>query len=519
MLAQAAWTSVAPREVWRIVLLYGLFAGLWIWGSDTVLAWLIRDPDQMSRIGMIKGWLFVVATAVLLFGLIARLVAQVNAALQAAQTHQTELLSTQNRLQATLDAMPDLLFELSADGVIHHHHSSRADLLAAPPERFLGRRMVEFLPADAAQVCQAALQEAAHSGSSAGQRYALDLPRGRHWFELSVATMKVAAENERRFVFIARDVTARKLAEDRLELSGCVFRHAREGILVTDAEARIIDVNEAFSRITGYSREEALGRNPRLLSSGRQGADFYRQMWGELLESDAWSGEIWNRRKSGEVYAEMLTISVVRSPDGALQHYVALFSDITALKKHQAELEHIAHFDALTALPNRLLLDDRLEQALTQATRRGNTVAIAYLDLDGFKTVNDRHGHAVGDTLLVALATRMHEVLRHGDTLARIGGDEFVAVLIDLEDAAAAEPLLQRMLRVAGEEFPLAGQCLQVSASIGVTYFPQGLAVSPDQLLRQADQAMYRAKLAGKNRFVAFDEVLDPSARPPPSPP
>ena len=242
-------------------------------------------------------------------------------------------------------------------------------------------------------------------------------------------------------------------------------------------------------------------------------------MWGELLESDAWSGEIWNRRKSGEVYAEMLTISAVRSPDGSLQHYVALFSDITALKKHQAELEHIAHFDALTALPNRLLLDDRLEQALTQATRRGNTVAIAYLDLDGFKTVNDRHGHAVGDTLLVALATRMHEVLRHGDTLARIGGDEFVAVLIDLEDAAAAEPLLQRMLRVAGEEFTLAGLCLQVSASIGVTYFPQGLAVSPDQLLRQADQAMYRAKLAGKNRFVAFDEVLDPSARPPPSPP
>ena len=314
-------------------------------------------------------------------------------------------------------------------------------------------------------------------------------------------------------------MTERKLAEDQLELAGRVFQHTREGILVTDAEARIIDVNEAFGRITGYSREEALGRNPRLLSSGRQGADFYRQMWGELLESDAWSGEIWNRRKSGEVYAEMLTISAVRSPDGSLQHYVALFSDITALKKHQAELEHIAHFDALTGLPNRLLLDDRLEQALTQATRRGKTVAIAYLDLDGFKTVNDRHGHAVGDTLLVALATRMHEVLRHGDTLARIGGDEFVAVLIDLEDAAAAEPLLQRMLRVAGEEFPLAGLCLQVSASIGVTYFPQGLAVSPDQLLRQADQAMYRAKLAGKNRFVAFDEVLDPSARPPPSPP
>jgi PAS domain S-box-containing protein len=348
MLAQAALTSVAPREVWRIVLLYVLFAGLWIWGSDTVLAWLIRDPDRMSRIGMIKGWLFVAATAVLLFGLIARLVAQVNAALQAAQTHQTELLSTQNRLQATLDALPDLLFEMSADGVIHHHHSSRADLLAAPPERFLGRRMVEFLPAEAAQVCLAALQEAAHSGSSAGQRYALDLPQGRRWFELSVAPIKATSGDERRFVFIVRDVTERKLAEDQLELAGRVFQHTREGILVTDAEARIIDVNEAFSRITGYSREEALGRNPRLLSSGRQGADFYRQMWGELLESDAWSGEIWNRRKSGEVYAEMLTISAVRSPDGSLQHYVALFSDITALKKHQAELEHIAHFDALT---------------------------------------------------------------------------------------------------------------------------------------------------------------------------
>jgi len=633
--------SIPQRAVWRIVLLYGVFAALWIWSSDALLAWAVPDAAAMTQLSMAKGWLFVALTAALLYGLIARLVAQANASLHALRAREAELqaahrqlqqaqdiaglgqyeldvgtglwtaspiaerllgidasrplalsaweqlilpedlptlsaymqgvlatgsvflhtyrivrandgavrwvqargevtrdaqgqalrlagtfqdvseikaaeqqlAASEQRLQATLDALPDLLFEVGLDGRIHHYHSHRSDLLAAPPEAFLGKRFDEVLPTEPAQVCRLAIDEADRQGFSAGHRYALDLPQGRRWFDLSVAPLTVSLGNERRFIFIARDVTERHTAEDKLQLAGRVFQHAREAIMVTGPDGNIVDINDAFTHITGYTRDDALGRNPRFLSSGRQSDEYYRAMWKSLNETGAWSGEIWNRRKDGEVYAEMLTISAVRGPLGDLQHYVALFSDITALKKYQDELEHIAHYDVLTNLPNRLLLADRLQQALTQATRRGKTVAIAYLDLDGFKAVNDRHGHAVGDKLLITLAHRMQDVLRTGDTLARIGGDEFVAVLIDLDQPSAAAPLLARMLRVAAEEFQVAGLSLHVSASIGVTYFPQAQPVAPDQLLRQADQAMYQAKLSGKNRHAEFDERQDSSAR------
>lgn len=219
------------------------------------------------------------------------------------------------------------------------------------------------------------------------------------------------------------------------------------------------------------------------------------------------------------MYAELLTISAVRDAHGKTQQYVALFSDITPMKAHQSQLEHIAHFDALTNLPNRLLLADRLQQAMAQAVRRGKQVAVAYLDLDGFKNVNDQHGHDVGDQLLIALATAMKDTLREGDTLARLGGDEFVAVLIDLDDTAGCEHMLERLLGAAAAPVQLeAGSGsgaikLQCSASIGVTFYPQAQGIESDQLLRQADQAMYLAKLAGKNRYHVFDAEHDSTIR------
>ncbi|OGB28990.1 MAG: hypothetical protein A3F78_00575, partial [Burkholderiales bacterium RIFCSPLOWO2_12_FULL_61_40] len=229
-----------------------------------------------------------------------------------------------------------------------------------------------------------------------------------------------------------RDITKRKHAEEKLRLSASVFTHAREAIMITAMDGTIVDVNQAFTRITGYLRSDVLGKKPRILSSGRQPKTFYTTLWRDLMEQGHWYGEIWNRRKNGEVYAEMQTISTVRDAQGNPQHFVSLFSDITATKVHQQQLERIAHFDALTNLPNRVLLADRLHQAMTQALRRGQSVAVAYLDLDGFKAINDQHGHNAGDQLLIALATRMQQALREGDTLARIGGDEFVAVLVDL---------------------------------------------------------------------------------------
>jgi diguanylate cyclase (GGDEF)-like protein/PAS domain S-box-containing protein len=305
----------------------------------------------------------------------------------------------------------------------------------------------------------------------------------------------------------------RKQADDRLHLAASVFDQAREGILITDQNALILDVNESFSRITGYSRDEVLGRNTRFLKSDRQDPSIYVALWQELLEKGHWQGELWNRRKNGEHYAEMKTISAVRDAQGNVSQYVALFSDITTLHEHKWQLEFNAHHDALTGLPNRVLLADRLHQAMVHARRRQQRLTVVYMDLDGFKSVNDQHGHETGDQLLMALANRIRHTLREGDTLARIGGDEFVAVLQDLSDMSPSLPILQRMLTAAAQPVILGSLAVQVSASLGVTTYPQTEDVDADQLLRQADQAMYQAKLAGKNQFHAFDADQDRSVR------
>jgi diguanylate cyclase (GGDEF)-like protein/PAS domain S-box-containing protein len=309
------------------------------------------------------------------------------------------------------------------------------------------------------------------------------------------------------------DIEDIKQAEQQLQLAASVFTHAREGIMITTADGTIIDVNEAFNLITGYSREEVLGHNASLLKSGRQNKQFYADMWRDLIEKGQWYGEVWNRRKNGDVYAEMMTVSAIRDAQGKTQQYVALFSDITTFKEHEQQLEHIAHYDALTNLPNRVLLADRLQLAMVQAQRRGQILSVAYLDLDGFKAINDNHGHQTGDLLLVSIAGFMKQALREGDTLARIGGDEFVAVLPDLDDIEACIPMIARLLAAAAQPIPIGEKVFQVSASLGVSFYPQAEEVDADQLLRQADQAMYQAKLAGKNRYHIFDPEQDSSIR------
>jgi diguanylate cyclase (GGDEF)-like protein/PAS domain S-box-containing protein len=314
------------------------------------------------------------------------------------------------------------------------------------------------------------------------------------------------------WVGVCTDLTEQRTAEAqqraavaRLRLARDVFDFASEGITITDAEGTILDVNEAFTEITGYSRDEAVGQNPRLLKSGRHPRAFYQAMREALRTRGEWSGEIWNRRKTGEVYPERLTISAVRDDAGVLQNYVALFADITRQKRFEADLRHSAQHDALTGLPNRLLLRDRLEQALARARRNGARVAVVYLDLDGFKGVNDTHGHAVGDELLIAISGALHACVRAHDTVARIGGDEFVAVLTDLQPDQDPTPELERLRAAAARSYRIAGHILRLSASLGVSMYPQDPAVDADGLLRQADQAMYRAKETGKNRIEVFE--------------
>ncbi|MEH6651357.1 MAG: EAL domain-containing protein [Motiliproteus sp.] len=555
-----------------------------------------------------------------------------------------QLRSTQANLDATLNAVPDLLFEWGLNGFIYNYNSSRDDLLAVSPMQFLGRTLSDVLPGEAANICLEALQEANQSGTSAGRQYPLEVNGEPKWFELSIARKAQINPGQPRFIALIHDITQRKLTEDALraseqfakttidavpehicvidssakviavnhswrefyrhnintpiqdnygigknylticqaaiatgsaeaalmeqgirrvmtgkqlrftleyhcdsstelriylatvtrfhgdsgnllitheditelkqaqnkqQLAASVFTHAREGIFITDHNGIIIETNEIFSHITGYSREEALGQNPRFLQSGQQDDKFYTAMWQSLDRDGHWSGEIWNTRKNGDPFAEMLTISAVRdSQSGRPQNYVALFTDITVMKQHEQQLEHIAHYDALTNLPNRVLLADRLTHAMAQSQRRGLTLAVAYLDLDGFKPINDRYGHSTGDDLLINLSQRMLEGLREGDTLARIGGDEFVAVVVDLDQPEDYQPILNRLLLAASEQITIGDNLLRVSASIGVTLYPQD-NVDADLLLRHADQAMYSAKQAGKNRFHLFDTNRD----------
>jgi len=313
-------------------------------------------------------------------------------------------------------------------------------------------------------------------------------------------------------VGIYEDITDWYHAQEKIQLAASVFTHARESIAITNAAGIILDINNTFTHVTGYSREEAIGKNPRFLKSGRQSPDFYAEMWETLLKEGFWSGEVWNRRKNGEVYAEMKTISAVYDEHDAITHYVALASDITPMKAYQDKLEHIARYDLLTNLPNRVLLADRLSQAMSQSIRQDKTLAVVFLDLDGFKVVNDTHGHDVGDELLIALSIRMKEALREGDSLARIGGDEFVAVLTDLTTVEDCEPVLERFLLAASEPVTIDNVVLNVSSSIGVTLYPQD-NVSADQLMRHADQAMYIAKESGKNRYHLFDTAQDDAVK------
>ncbi|MFT6087930.1 MAG: diguanylate cyclase (GGDEF)-like protein/PAS domain S-box-containing protein [Glaciecola sp.] len=310
----------------------------------------------------------------------------------------------------------------------------------------------------------------------------------------------------------ARDVTERKKAESLIQAAS-VFTCAREGIMITNASGIILNVNDAFTRITEYGREEVLGKRPSMLSSVHQSKDFYTSMWSGLAQNGHWEGELCNLRKSGGEYFCSMNITAVLGIDEKIEHYVGLFSDITAIKEHQNQLRHMAHFDMLTNLPNRTLLSDRLQQAMAQAKRRDQIVAVVYIDLDGFKAINDRNGHDVGDQLLIMLAGAMRSTLREGDTLARIGGDEFVAVLVGLENSVSCVPMLHRLLDAAAETQQHGNLMLQVSASLGVTFYPQSEDIDADQLLRQADQTMYQAKLSGKNRFYLFDVLQDDSIR------
>jgi diguanylate cyclase (GGDEF)-like protein/PAS domain S-box-containing protein len=304
-------------------------------------------------------------------------------------------------------------------------------------------------------------------------------------------------------VDLAERYAAQQRAEANLRLYGTVFTHATEGMMITDAEARIVAVNPAFCTITGYTASEVLGHTPAMLRSTEHDQAFYSEMRRSLTDHGHWQGEIWNRRKNGEVYPEWLSVAAVRGVDGLLTHHIGVFTDTSERKRNEARIQHLAYHDALTGLPNRLLMEDRMGQALLKAKRCNCAMAVNFIDLDRFKNINDTLGHAIGDELLAQAAARSLSALRGSDTLARQGGDEFVVVLPELERSQDVVPVARKLLGVLRQPYQLAGHALTVTASAGIALYPEdGETVS--DLLRKAAAATYRAKEEGCNTFRFF---------------
>jgi diguanylate cyclase (GGDEF)-like protein/PAS domain S-box-containing protein len=301
-------------------------------------------------------------------------------------------------------------------------------------------------------------------------------------------------------IWVFADITARKEAEEKLRLSATVIEHIADGVVVLDAS---VAVNPAFTQITGYTEAEALGKDRTLTRSGRHEPSFYEAMWQEQLDQGFWRGELWSLRKNGELYLEFLTVSAVRDPRGKATHYVGVFSDITKVKESQEKLDHLAHHDPLTALPNRLLFNDRLQHALQRSSREGEQLALLFIDLDRFKNVNDTLGHHIGDELLKQVAKALQDRLREGDTLARLGGDEFIVLLENIENQYGASQVAEKLVQMFEQPFMVAGHELFVTCSVGISLFPDD-ATDLNMLIRNADVAMYQAKARGRNGFSFY---------------
>ncbi len=304
---------------------------------------------------------------------------------------------------------------------------------------------------------------------------------------------------------LASDVTAIKNAENELKLAASVYYNLKEGVLITDPNGHILSVNKAFTEITGFSANEAIGKNPNILKSFRHSPEFYCNMWRAIESNGKWSGEIWNRRKNGEVYLEWLTITRISGQEGAVVRYVAVFGDIAGARAGNERLMHLAFYDVLTDLPNRALLMERLEQMVSRIDREPRLLAVMFLDLDGFKLINDSFGHKVGDELLRAVAKALCALVRQSDTVARLGGDEFVILLDNPQNEHEIANIAQRVITAINKHWNISGKSVHVGVSIGVVIYPKS-GISSGDMIKYADAAMYAAKSAGKNTYRFFDD-------------
>lgn len=410
-------------------------------------------------------------------------------------------------LEATLDALPDILFEVDLAGRYHAYRTSRLHLLAATPEVFLGKLITDILPAEPASVCLAAVQEANATGFSMGRQIALQIGDENRWFELSVARKHGIEATEPRFIVVSRDITERKKAEEQLQLSAQMFSSSRDGIVISDAQNHILSVNPAFTTITGFTEAEVLGQSPAFLQSGRQDGAFYATMWQDIQSEGYWQGEIWNKRKNGEIYPEWLSISTVKDAAGAITRHIGILSDLTDRKADQERIDYLDHYDKLTRLPNHDLLYDRTTLALATARRTGGSVSMLFVDLDRFQYVNDSLGRSAGDQVLRTIAERLVKNLQADDTVCRHSADEYI-LLLPKTDAQGAAHIASRLLALIKAPVVLdSGQELRLTASVGAAVYPDN-GTDFEKLTQCAGAALKQAKLAGRDNFRFFTEHM-----------
>ena len=323
------------------------------------------------------------------------------------------------------------------------------------------------------------------------------------WVELSVCLLKNSMGLPLCFITLVRDITERKQAEEDTKLSALLFQNSSEAMTITDGDGIVLKINPAFTKLTGYTADEVIGKNPKILQSGRHDRAFYQKMWQAINTTGRWQGEIWNKRKNGEIYAEWLSINTIYNQDGSVHRRVALFTDISEKKKSEELIWNQANFDFLTQLPNRRMFHDRLELEIKKAYRAQLSLALLFIDLDRFKEVNDTLGHDKGDMLLKEASQRLCSCVREIDTVARLGGDEFTVIVGGLNDLFNVERIAQEILKKLAVAFQLAEQFVYVSGSIGITFYPKD-GTEVEELLKNADQAMYDAKRQGRNRYSYF---------------
>lgn len=318
-----------------------------------------------------------------------------------------------------------------------------------------------------------------------------------------------AWKNTSAYIVTVHDITSRKEKENELNILVNVFTYAKEGMMITDSALNIVDVNAEFSSITQYAKEEVVGKKPSILKSGVQSAHFYQQMWADLKRDGYWYGEMWNKKKDNTIYPELLAISSVKNSDDVVENYIGVFYDITEQESQKNQLERMAYYDNLTNLPNRRLLIERLEAAMKKTKRSNTYIVLAFLDIDNFKLINDLYDHKTGDELLIEVSKLLKQSIRETDTLARLGGDEFVIVMEDFKDPYDYRDVIDNIFKVFNRQLIVNQHEFLITLSVGISFYPQKSTLSPVIFLSQADQAMYKSKIAGKNKYTLFDLSLD----------